>query len=74
MERLNVEKADWGEKSWSYAATLRFTSSAFGLLQFANTQSWRQHNEFAEITGQGRAVSVDNVVRYHYRGQNGSGD
>ena len=73
VERVNVEKAEWGEKSWSYAVTLRFTSGALGLLQFANTQSWRQHNEFAEITGQGRSVSVDNVVRYHYRGQEWSG-
>jgi len=74
VERVNVEKAEWGEKSWSYAVTLRFTSGALGLLQFGNTQSWRQHNEFAEITGQGRSVSVDNVVRYQYRGQDGPGE
>ena len=74
ITRMQVERADLAEGQWSYAVTLRFASGANGLLQFGNTQSWRQHNEFVEITGEGHAITVDNVVRYRYRPEEGPGD
>ena len=55
------------ERQWSYAVTLRFDGGAVGMLQFGNTQSWQQHNEFVEITGEGHAITVDNLVRYRFR-------
>lgn len=64
---MHIERADIREGQWSYAVTLRFASGAVGGLQFGNTQSWQQHNEFVEITGEGHSVMVDNLVRYHYR-------
>ena len=68
---MHVERADIREGNWSYAVTLRFASGAVGGLQFGNTQSWQQHNEFVEITGEGHSVSVDNLVRYRYRPEAG---
>ncbi|MBI4790617.1 MAG: Gfo/Idh/MocA family oxidoreductase [Chloroflexi bacterium] len=74
IERVSVEKKDWGERRWSYAVLLRFASGAVGTLHLANTQSWRQPNEFVEITGQGHFISVDNVVRYRYNPPDGAGE
>jgi len=74
ITRMQVERAELDEGQWSYAVTLRFASGANGLLQFGNTQSWRQHNEFVEITGEGHAITVDNVVRYCYRPEEGPGE
>lgn len=71
VERVSVEKTDWGDKRWSYAVLLRFVGGAVGMLHFANTQSWRKHNEFVEVTGQGHFVVVDNVVRYAYHPPDG---
>jgi len=71
ITRLQVEQAELGEGQWSYGVTLRFASGATGLLQFGNTQSWRQHNEFVEITGAGHAITVDNVVHFRYRPEEG---
>lgn len=74
VERVSVEKTDWGDKRWSYAVTFRFAGGAVGMLHLANTQSWRKHNEFIEITGQGHFTSVDNVVRYQYHPSDGPGE
>lgn len=74
VERVSVEKTDWGDKRWSYAVTFRFANGAVGMLHLANTQSWRKHNEFVEITGQGHFTSVDNVVRYQYHPPDGPGE
>ena len=74
IARIQVERAELAEGQWSYAVTLRFASGANGLLQFGNTQSWRQHNEFVEITGEGHAITVDNVIRYRYRPEEGPGE
>ncbi|MCX7173840.1 MAG: Gfo/Idh/MocA family oxidoreductase [Proteobacteria bacterium] len=71
---LQVERADLADGQWSYGVTLRFASGAIGLLQFGNTQSWRQHNESVEITGEGHAITVDNVIRYCYRSEEGPGE
>jgi predicted dehydrogenase len=68
---LHVERASLREGQWSYVMTLRFASGAVGVLQFGNTQSWHQHNEFVEITGEGHSVTVDNLVRYRYRPEEG---
>lgn len=74
VERVSVEKTDWGNKQWSYAVTLRFANNAIGMLHLANTQSWRKHNEFVEITGQGHFTSVDNVIHYQYHASDGPGE
>jgi predicted dehydrogenase len=71
VESVKVERGEWGDKRWTYAVLLRFANGATGTLHFANTQSWRQHNEFVEITGLGHFVSVDNVMRYQYRPPDG---
>ena len=71
---VSVQRGEWGEKRWTYAVLLRFASGAVGTLHLANTQSWRQHNEYVEITGLGHFVSVDNVTRYHYRPPDGPGE
>jgi predicted dehydrogenase len=71
---VKVQRAEWPGKSWSYAASMRFESGAVGLLNFATTQSWRQHNEYAEITGAGHFVTVDNVVRYRHYPPEGPGE
>jgi predicted dehydrogenase len=68
---MHVERANIREGQWSYAVTLRFASGAVGGLQFGNTQSWQQHNEFVEISGEGHSVTVDNLVRYRYRPEEG---
>ena len=72
--RIQVERAELAAGQWSYGVTLRFASGANGLLQFGNTQSWRQHNEFVEITGEGHAITVDNVVHFRYRPDEGPGE
>lgn len=74
ITRVQVERADLNQGQWSYGVTLRFASGATGVLQCGNTQSWRQHNEFVEITGEGHAITVDNVVRYRYRPDEGPGE
>ncbi|MEP7200061.1 MAG: Gfo/Idh/MocA family oxidoreductase [Chloroflexota bacterium] len=74
VERVTVERGEWGDKRWTYAVMLRFASGAVGTLHIANTQSWRKHNEFVEITGQGHFVSVDNVVRYQYNPPDGASE
>jgi myo-inositol 2-dehydrogenase/D-chiro-inositol 1-dehydrogenase len=71
VRAMHVERADIREGQWSYAVTLRFASGAVGGLQFGNTQSWQQHNEFVEITGEGHSVMVDNLVCYRYRPEAG---
>lgn len=68
---MHVDRADIREGQWSHAVTLRFASGAVGGLQFGNTQSWQQHNEFVEITGEGHSVAVDNLIRYRYRPEEG---
>ena len=72
VERVSVEKTDWGDKRWSYAVTFRFANGAVGMLHLANTQSWRKHNEYVEITGQGQFARVDNVIRYEYHPADGA--
>ncbi|MCX7176519.1 MAG: Gfo/Idh/MocA family oxidoreductase [Proteobacteria bacterium] len=74
ITRMQVERADLNHGQWSYGVALRFASGATGVLQFGNTQSWHQHNEFVEITGVGHAITVDNVVRYRYRPEEGPGE
>lgn len=74
VTRMQVERADLKQGQWSYAVTLRFASGATGVLQFGNTQSWHQHNEFVEITGEGHAIAVDNIVHYRYRPAEGPGE
>jgi predicted dehydrogenase len=74
VEKVNVEHGEWGNNRWTYAVTLRFAGGAVGSLHLANTQSWRQHNEFVEITGLGHFVTVDNVVRYQFRPPDGPGE
>jgi predicted dehydrogenase len=71
VKAMHVERADIREGQWSYAVTLRFANGAVGGLQFGNTQSWQQHNEFVEITGEGHSVTVDNLFRYRYRPEEG---
>lgn len=71
VDELQVMRAAIRQGQWSYVITLRFASGAVGALQFGNTQSWQQHNEFVEVTGEGHAVTVDNLVRYRYRPEAG---
>lgn len=71
VTEVSARRAALPEGLWSHAVTLRFASGAVGLLQFGNTQSWRQHNELVEITGRGCAIAVDNLIRYHYRPADG---
>ena len=74
VERVSVEKTDWGNNQWSYAVTMRFANNAVGMLHLANTQSWRKHNEFVEVTGQAHFTSVDNVIRYQSHASDGPGE
>lgn len=74
VARVSVERSEPGEKRWSYGVLLRFASGATGALHFANTQSWRKHNESVEITGVGHFTGVDNVVRYQYQPPDGPGE
>jgi myo-inositol 2-dehydrogenase/D-chiro-inositol 1-dehydrogenase len=66
VEKVSVERTDWGNLHFSYVVLFRFTSGAVGTVYFSNNQSWRQHNEFVEITGEGSFITIDNVMRYQY--------
>lgn len=49
------------------AATARTASGAVCTFNLCTTASWHQHNEYAEIYGEGHAVLVDNVDTCTYR-------
>jgi predicted dehydrogenase len=61
VESCNVVANSLESGRYAYGILLRFESEAIGLLNCCTTQSWKQENEYAEITGVGEHVYVDNV-------------
>jgi predicted dehydrogenase len=57
----------------AYAVVVRFESGAVGTLHLSTMQSWRSHNERVEITGEGCAAVVDNVVSFRTYALEGPG-
>jgi predicted dehydrogenase len=66
VKRCTVEANATEEGRYAYGILLRFESGAVGLLNCCTTQSWKQKNEYAEITGVGQYVYVDNVDKCTY--------
>jgi predicted dehydrogenase len=61
---VTVERGEGSDGRVAYAVVVRFESGAVGTLHLSTMQSWRSHNEWVEITGQGSAAVVDNVVGF----------
>ena len=61
VKRCKVEANATEEGRYAYGILLRFENGAVGLLNCCTTQSWKQKNEYAEITGVGHYVYVDNI-------------
>ncbi len=61
VKRCRVEANAAEEGRYAYGILLAFDSGAVGLLNCCTTQSWSQKNEYAEITGVGQYVYVDNI-------------
>lgn len=73
VEALSVERAEGSGGRVAYAVLARFAAGGVGTLHLSTMQSWRAHNERVEITGEGRAVVVDNVVHYQLHAADGPG-
>lgn len=61
VERCTVEANAVEDGRYAYGILLRFKAGSIGLLNCCTTQSWKQKNEYAEITGVGQYVYVDNI-------------
>lgn len=70
---LEVKRAEGSGGRVAYAVALQFVSGAVGTLHLSTMQSWESHNERVEITGEGSAVVVDNVVNFRQYAASGLG-
>jgi len=70
---LEVKRAEGKGGRVAYAVALQFVSGAVGTLHLSTMQSWESHNERVEITGEGSAAVVDNVVSFRQYAATGPG-
>ena len=61
VKRCTVEANSREEGRNAYGILLAFENGAVGMLNCCTTQSWKQVNEYAEITGVGEHIYIDNV-------------
>ncbi len=73
IAELAVKRAEGAGGRVAYAVALQFASGAVGTLHLSTLQSWEAHNERVEVTGEGMAAVVDNVVSYREYARSGPG-